>query len=167
VIDSALIAKMRYLLAFGREVEVLGMRQHVTQHHQTGLDGLGLALAAIAAVLVSDGTVQRPELQVKDLPIVGEDVSAAMAAIQQTGAEIFAPLAPLEADPSVELTAYEVAAVQRDQSLKLGLSMGVTEMPLDIGNRLVATHWRDAHSARTCAVNSRPSHLARLIEVLL
>jgi hypothetical protein len=97
---------------------------------------------------------------VKYLPVMGENVSAAMAAIEQIGEEIFAPFAPLDVDPSVALTAYEVAAVQRDQSQKLGLSMGVAEF-LDVGEPLVRSHSRNAHSASSWAVSSRPSHSAR------
>jgi hypothetical protein len=71
-------------------------------------------LAAIAAVLVPDRSMERPKTQVEHPPIVGKDVSTPVAAIRQFGEEVFAAFAPLDVDPSVELTAYKVASVQRD-----------------------------------------------------
>ena len=58
------------------------MRQYVIQRHQTGFDGLGLVLAAVAAVLVPDGSIERPEPHVEHLSFVGEDLATAMAAIE-------------------------------------------------------------------------------------
>jgi hypothetical protein len=70
------------LLAFGRKVEVFGIHQHVVESHQTGRDGLGLVSAAITAVLVANRSIERPKTQVEHPPIVGENMPAAMAAIQ-------------------------------------------------------------------------------------
>jgi hypothetical protein len=159
-IDSALIAQVRDLLAFRRKVQVFGMRQHEIQRHQTDLDGLRLLLAAIAADLVSDSPIERPEPQVEYLPIAGEDMSAPMSAVEQIGEEVFAPFAALNADPGVELTPCEVASVKGDEREKLGISRGVTE-PLDVGDLLVRSNQRSAHKVNTWAVNSRPSHSPR------
>jgi hypothetical protein len=71
------------------------MRQDEIKRHQTGLDGLGLVLTAMAAVFVPDSSIERPEAQVEHLSVVGEDLPAAMAAIEQIGEEVLAPLAAL------------------------------------------------------------------------
>jgi hypothetical protein len=72
-------------------------------------------IAAITAFLVADGSIERPEAQVEYLSVAGEDVSATVAAIEQIGEKVFTPFAPFDADPGVELTAYEVPAVKRDE----------------------------------------------------
>jgi hypothetical protein len=93
------------LLAFGREVEIVLIYQHEIKRYQ-----LGLVIAAIAAVFVTDSSVERPEPHVEYLSIVGDDMSATVAAIQQIGEEVFAPFAPLDADPDIKLAACEVPA---------------------------------------------------------
>jgi len=109
------------LLLFGREETVVRVCLNEVESHQARLDGLGLVLPPIAAVLVAHSFIERFVLKLEDLAIVLEGIPASMAAGQQFLGKGGCSLAPFDTDCRIELPAYEVPAVQGGHREEPGL----------------------------------------------
>ncbi len=68
--DTANLREVRDAFRLCRKIPTFRVGKNKVEPHQASLDGLRLVIPAVAAVLVSHGRVEGPEVQVKHLPVV-------------------------------------------------------------------------------------------------